>query len=906
MMRKVISGSSLLGPLLVLCIAVHAETLSRADGIDKASAAVPSQYQGWLWETSAYSSGFSVQEENCYGQLDLVLNEDLTWTAAGTDEVCRGRDTQGNSRSFINPAPVATSDFEAQSTQPLVSAGGNFYEVYGEDVVGGIGEGEARVATALFAPTNGTLLFLGGHEAINEPGDLGSSGFLHVLAKTTPSIVEARTAADLEGTTWRVPTKLHVTSPALINVENSVSSVLTVNLEAGGVCSYTTSGIFPEFANNRDFYFVAQGSTGTNLDNRSVQAGVSAATVTNCSYTIDADNYLALNVTSTIIGNPTPQVSVLRFVISDDEQYLVSAPALAGPNSNPQVVSAGFRAASALAADAMDGDYLFYLVLSDYSATGTFHSSLETGRQEFDFRGRGMFSFDSSVPGTVPDGETGTWFSCEAAMVQNGFELGYTGDYGLGTVFADAEVSSEKVTFAGCDYRLDADGGLSVHVVVIVPGEADVFEATLHGYVNSNGEVFSLVLGTSEPPPSAGFEDSGSVFFVLGMQYTGDPNGNEDSDDLMNLHEFQFPLPTQTVPLLLRRSDTGRWFGYDVAGLAVASSGNVDLETGLYWTVASTSDFNGDANGDLLMRNASNGQWMISLMDGSTAGSSSGVALPKSFDWELAANADFNNDGKADVLLRNQVNGRWRMYLIDGFTVVQEATVGIAADLVWDPVASGDFDGDGAADLLIRRSDNGAWRMYRFAGTTVVETAQVSLSKTATSQFEKVADFNGDGKQDVLIRHTNTGRWRLYTMNGTQVLASSLTSLATGATWQLESAADFDSDGNTDTLLRNATTGQWRLYLLDGATVNATAVVSIPSTADYALQAVEDFNFDGNADILLRNSSYRPVVCLPDERHHGRRLGQCTHRQQPHLEPRLTGHTIRIACRNTNSTVAGQ
>ena len=267
----------------------------------------------------------------------------------------------------------------------------------------------------------------------------------------------------------------------------------------------------------------------------------------------------------------------------------------------------------------------------------------------------------------------------------------------------------------------------------VVAHEAGHFFANFH---TDNGNLIPNLMDTGgDLPGLVGVGDDGS--FGTGddvdVNFVSDEyepaEGILGLEDTKNAIAFGLTSGVPGVPLLLRRSDTGRWFGYDVEGLAVASSGSVDLEPGLFWSVESISDFDGNDDDDLLLRNGGNGQWMISLMDGSTAGSSSGVALPKSFDWQLAANADFNNDGNADVLLRNQVNGRWRMYLMDGFTVVQEATVGIAADLVWDPVASGDFDGDGAADLLIRRSDNGAWRMYRFSGTTVVETALVSLSK---------------------------------------------------------------------------------------------------------------------------------------------------------------------------------
>jgi len=312
----------------------------------------------------------------------------------------------------------------------------------------------------------------------------------------------------------------------------------------------------------------------------------------------------------------------------------------------------------------------------------------------------------------------------------------------------------------------------------------------------------------------------------------------------------------QSVPLLLRRNDNGRWFRYALNGSTIAAADSVPLTSNLNWDVEAVSDFDGDGEVDVLIRQQDNGRWFLYLMNGEVVLASSNMAIAESLNWQLVAVTDFNNDGMTDLLLRNQANGRWRMYLMDGLSVLQTELVNLPGGLVWDTFAGGDFDlVDDFGDVLLQRSDNGRWRVYRFNadGLTVLETALVGLAENAVWEFQSAADFNGDGTLDVLLRRTDNGFWRLYFMNGTTVLLTDLIGLATNANWKLESASDFNGDGRADALLHNTATNVWRLYLLDSTSIDASEVLSIPASAALELQAVADFDFDGNKDILIRN-----------------------------------------------------
>ena len=45
-----------------------------------------SNYQGWVFETAIFTGG-AFNEEQCFGQLDILFAADLNWIIGSTDEV---------------------------------------------------------------------------------------------------------------------------------------------------------------------------------------------------------------------------------------------------------------------------------------------------------------------------------------------------------------------------------------------------------------------------------------------------------------------------------------------------------------------------------------------------------------------------------------------------------------------------------------------------------------------------------------------------------------------------------------------------------------------------------------------------------------------------------------------------
>ncbi len=330
---------------------------------------------------------------------------------------------------------------------------------------------------------------------------------------------------------------------------------------------------------------------------------------------------------------------------------------------------------------------------------------------------------------------------------------------------------------------------------------------------------------------------------VAGVEYKYGSRANDLDDD--RVHD-----------VLIRRSDNGRWFRYELDGQTITESDSVNLTSNLDWDVEATRDFDSDGNTDVLVRNQVNGRWFLYLMDGALVSGSSNMAFPSSLDWRVEVVEDFNNDGAADLLLRNQANGRWRMYLLNGIQILDTAVVDLPVNLVWQTVTGGDFDRDGSGDIMIRRTDNGRWRTYLFDGLTVSSTDLVDIATNAVWQFAAADDFDGDGRLDLLLRRTDNGRWRLYTLDGTQVLTTAILNLPSGSEWNLESTADFNYDGRADALLRDTTNLAWHVYLLDSTTILDNAeLAGVPGDSVLQLQAAGDFNDDRRADLLIRNTN---------------------------------------------------
>jgi hypothetical protein len=531
-------------------------------GYDNISTLSVSVFEGWLWETAAINSPFlpELEEEYCFGPISIEIDADDNWNIAGS-AACTGRLTTNNNpaRAYFNydqgtdTIPLVET-FQARSTRPLVSAGGNLFELFGEDVEMGVGQGEERLATVLAEPSDGDLLIAGGYDSFADVNFAESFGFVDLFVKSSPEIKAARVASDLEGL-WYGSFFSRFVSRGNVAVNVSATGLRVLDLQAGGVCAYSEPAVIqdPEVISNGDFMSTVQiqFSGSTNLTDRGVFANIAQRTRSACTYGIDANGFLSVDFTSTNNTQQPPVENAVNFkyVVSDDNSYFVPAPDPDGVEEDFVELHIGYRAPTALAADSIDGTFLVYLNVTDHNATGAAHTGQAVGAQLFDLYGRGRIVFDSTTPGTVPEGQSGSWNTCDIDLVLSEAEYQANGESTLGQVTTSMEILTES-QHIDCVYNLAVDGSLLMNLDVSDPGEPPA-EVLFAGYVNQNAELLTFVDFESEienpAMPIGSLVDAGSVRHFLAMKYTGDASGNEDGDAFTNLEEFQLPLPPPDI-----------------------------------------------------------------------------------------------------------------------------------------------------------------------------------------------------------------------------------------------------------------------------------------------------------------------------------------------------------------------
>jgi len=690
----------------------------------------PSIFAGWLWDSAVFGTPpVELEEAQCFGTIDLEIASDDTFDAS-LEEVCWGRKTNNANpaRTYVNfngaTLPVVDSS-PAYGTRPLVDAGGNLLEVFVPDDFGA----EDRVATLLAEPTGSDLLLLGGYEARPFEGD----SFLHTMVKTSADVTAARVASGLEGR-WLMSFFDRNTSKTNVNTESVLGGIWTFDLQPGGVCTFVESQVFQDSDYDTDsetFVLVQLDFGGGDLTNRAAIAQLSDTTQTACTYGIDGDDYLAMSFTRTTTSGA--EAIDFRFVISDDNNYLVSAPDAGAVEDNPTSLSVGFREPAALDPSDIDGNYLFYFHSTEYFATGTGHTLGNVGFQSFDFQGRGMITFDSMQAGVAPPGQGGTWYACDIEMVQNEVLDRANGQPAVPNVTVDIDTDTEVVPFTGCDYSVAADGALLLNVEVTDPGEP-AEDVLLEGYVNDNGELFSLIHFYADPGVSVNFNDAGGIRHIIGMQYTGDPSANADMDENSNLKEFQLPLPAPDVlPIAVPLPDVNS-DGVEDVGVVRDGSILAEVRSGANGALLKNLEFFSDAFTPITAA-------ALPDADGN------GVA-------ELAVLATRNSDGRIAVEMRNITGAE------------NPRTVWFAANHtpVAMTVVDSDADGNGVVELAVlsqRNSDGrGLVEVKNAFGATNPKAIWAGAGLTST-HVELIPDKDSNGIDEIAILSTRDSDGRI-------------------------------------------------------------------------------------------------------------------------------------------------
>ena len=818
--------------------------------MSRPAAADPSgEYQGWLWESGMFFDSSSFSEENCFARNDLDFAVDLNWTLTLTNDVCWGRTTRNTGRTPDNFPPfTANNDDPDQSTRPLVNAGGNLWEVWGQEFEQGVGQGEERFATLMSLPSNDSLLMIGGYYVEADQFEEEYFRFIDLVVKNTTATQNARTEADLLNTNWRISFYAQALSTNFPggNVEFSLASIFSVNLGANNVCTFTTSTVFPDFINNGDIYSANQFDFNVDFDDRYVGGGLAQRSQT-CTWSIDADKYLVITRTATTIPQGDQLVITNRYVVSDDNQFLVSAPGTTLENSDGSLV-VGYRTANQLASTAIDDTYFFYLNGVEFGADGAGAVAAGFGDrdwQENDLLLRGQVTFDSTTTGTTPPGESGTWQACASDFTFNLYEHEWTGSTNNSSVaLGESGPETGNLVFDECSFRLAGDGGLELYVLLGDPQDPGL-ELLMAGYVNDSGEIGVALANGVDGDPGNTNKDSADLWHLLMMQYTGDPDADADGDGFTNFEEFRMPLPTfNTVDqdtngdgrsdILFRNIVTGANQLYLMDGKSIGqnlaiTSVNAD------WEIVGRGDYDGDEKSDILWRYTPTGAIWIFFMDGNTVLGSEFVTTISDSNWQIVGNGDYNGDGKSDILLRLTTTGTVWMFEMDGSTITNGTGVGVVPDLNWKIVGSGDYNGDGRSDILWRNVSNGGNWMYLMSGPNIVADAGVSTVPDLNWSVVGNGDYNGDGSDDILWRNPVNGTNWLYLMDGLTIDQSNGISVLADPNWAIVGDGDYNSDGRADVLWRNTSTGSNYMYLMDTFTIIDFGTVSVVSDQNWQI-----------------------------------------------------------------------
>lgn len=170
-----------------------------------------------------------------------------------------------------------------------------------------------------------------------------------------------------------------------------------------------------------------------------------------------------------------------------------------------------------------------------------------------------------------------------------------------------------------------------------------------------------------------------------------------------------------------------------------------------------TSDFAGDAGGDIVARDATGTLWVFP----SSAESFVEPRIKVGPGWNIylsfIAAGDLNGDDKADIIAKDGTGRLW-FYAGRGNATFRAR---VLAGTGWTGVAylaPGDVDGDGMADLVgFTRSGN--LYLYAGKGTGVGFTKKLlGTGFSGMSNIIGVGDFNYDNTADLVSRERSTGR----------------------------------------------------------------------------------------------------------------------------------------------------
>lgn len=279
--------------------------------------------------------------------------------------------------------------------------------------------------------------------------------------------------------------------------------------------------------------------------------------------------------------------------------------------------------------------------------------------------------------------------------------------------------------------------------------------------------------------------------------------------------------------ILYRHNEELTWQLDLMNGDSIQSSFEMSsMSTCCGWLFNGIGDFNADGYDDVIIRNTQSGRWYIYNLQGDLVVSRGYVPLEDAQAVAVQAVADFNQDGFDDVLLRNEQTGEWSINLLRNREILDTISPDMSKVLSWEIVAAKDFDGNGSPDILIRNRNSGAWYIYQYENTSVIQRGYVSnLSADLDEEVQAIGDFNGDGQFGILFRNKATLWWNMSEFSGMQ--AGNIRNIMQnyGENWSINDVNDYNGDGFSDITLRDNSTGQVAILNMIGSSIIGEFVI---------------------------------------------------------------------------------
>jgi hypothetical protein len=227
------------------------------------------------------------------------------------------------------------------------------------------------------------------------------------------------------------------------------------------------------------------------------------------------------------------------------------------------------------------------------------------------------------------------------------------------------------------------------------------------------------------------------------------------------------PPPVGTSADMFLHNNGGAYEIYNIGGNSVLAAYQLALSAANF-QFAGAGGFFGTDTADLLLRNTDNGGfWVFDISNNNITSVAIGIGLV-GLDWQVMGFGNFSSRGENDMILRNVNTGGIEVYDISNNQITGAAFMGTVG-LNWQFSGAGNFSGRGESDMLLRNTSTGGLEVYDIANNQIINAAFIGTVGPEW-QFSGVGNFSSvPGETDLLLRNVNTGGLELYDINNNQL-----------------------------------------------------------------------------------------------------------------------------------------